>query len=69
METKNREFDPGKMKAARKRASMSQLDLCYASGIPVTMIREYEQGKSGPSVARLFIIADTLGCSADELAS
>lgn len=69
METKNREFDPGKMKAARHRAGLSQLELQTASGIPVTMIREYEQGKSDPSVTRLFIIADTLGCSADELAS
>lgn len=69
MPTETRSFDPERMKAARKSASMSQRDLADVSGIPVTMIREYEQGKSDPSVARLFKIADTLGCRADELAS
>jgi transcriptional regulator with XRE-family HTH domain len=69
METVVRTFDPERMKAARRRANMSQRDLADRSGIPVTMIQEYEQGKSIPSVPRLFIIADTLKCSADDLAS
>jgi transcriptional regulator with XRE-family HTH domain len=69
METVVRSFDPERMKAARRSANMSQRDLADRSGIPVTMIREYEQGKSIPSVPRLFIIADTLKCSADDLAS
>lgn len=69
MDTAIRSFNPEKMKAARRNANMSQRDLADRSGIPVTMIREYEQGKSIPSVPRLFIIADTLKCSADDLAS
>lgn len=69
MDTAVRSFDPERMKAARKSASMSQRDLADVSGIPVNMIREYEQGKSIPSVPRLFIIADTLRCGADDLAS
>lgn len=67
MTTVVRTFDPERMKAARKRADMTQARLCYISGISVNMIREYEQGKSIPSVPRLFIIADTLGCSLEDL--
>lgn len=48
---------------------MTQVMLAQASGIPIDTIRDYEQGRSTPSVERLFILADTLACSMDEFAT
>lgn len=66
--TANRRFDPDKMKIIRRlTAKLSQREFSVRSKIPIDTVREYEQGRTVPSVERLAVIADTLGCSLDEL--
>lgn len=67
-DTTVREFDHEAIRAARKRAGLTQYKLAMASGIPLDTLRMYEQGRVTPSVERFFILADTLGCSLDEFA-
>lgn len=62
-----RKFDPDSMKRLRRRHKMSQPDFATVSGIPLDTVRMYEQGRTLPSVERLFIIADTFRCSLDDL--
>lgn len=65
--TVKRKFDPQAMKRLRKKHKISQPIFAAVSGIPLDTIRMYEQGRTLPSVERLFIIADTFGCALDEL--
>lgn len=62
-----RKFDPQSMKRLRKRHKLSQPRFATLSGIPLDTVRMYEQGRALPSVARLFIIADTFKCPLDDL--
>lgn len=67
--TVSRKFDPERLRALRLLAKMTQPKMAERSGVPVDTYRDYEQGRAVPSVPRLFILADTLGCSLDDLAS
>lgn len=67
--TGTRVFDHTKIQPKRKERGWSQLALAKLSGIPLDTLRLYEQGRAVPSVARLFMIADTLGCSLDDLST
>lgn len=62
----NRRFDHTKIAKMRKRVKITQYALATLSGIPLDTIRQYEQGRAVPSVPRLFLIADTLGCRTDD---
>lgn len=62
-------FDGRKVAMRRRAKGWSQLQFSTLSGISIDMVREYEQGKSLPSVPRLFILADTLGCTVEDLTS
>lgn len=64
---KKRKFDPQAMKRLRRYKKMSQPEFATLSGIPLDTIRMYEQGRTLPSIERLFIIADTFRCSLDAL--
>jgi transcriptional regulator with XRE-family HTH domain len=64
-----RKFDPEKLRRLRRAAKMTQPKMAERSGVPLDTYRDYEQGKAVPSVPRLFILADTLRCSLDDLAS
>lgn len=63
-----RRFDQLALKRLREHARVTQAKLAERSGIPIDTVRDYEQGRSTPSVERLFLLADTLGCSMDEFA-
>lgn len=67
-DTAVREFDHLEIKRARRRAGLTQYQLAISSGIPLDTIRMYEQGRVTPSVERLFLLADTLGCKLDDFA-
>lgn len=63
----NRAFDHTKIAKVRKARGMTQVEFAQQSGIPLDMVREYERHRSNPSVERLFIIVNTLGCSVEDL--
>ncbi len=63
-----RRFDRLALKRLRERARVTQVKLAERSGIPIDTVRDYEQGRSTPSVERLFLLADTLGCSTEDFA-
>jgi len=63
-----RAYDKDAIKKIRRTAGFTQVKLAERSGIPLDTIRDYEQGRSTPSVERLFILADTLGCSTEDFA-
>lgn len=62
-----RRFDPSAMKRLRRKLRVSQPQFAELSGIPLDTVRMYEQGRTLPSLERLFIIADTFGCPIDDL--
>ncbi len=66
MTTTGRRFDYRKIAQMRRKAGITQLELSNCSGIPLDTVRQYEQGRSAPSVERLFILADTIQCSTDD---
>lgn len=55
------------IKAMRAKAKISQQRLYELSGINISMISEYENGKSTPTVYSLWKIAKVLGCKVDDL--
>lgn len=63
-----RTYDKDALRKIRQRAKFTQVKLAERSGVPLDTIRDYEQGRSTPSVERLFILADTLGCSTEDFA-
>jgi len=67
--TTGRTFDHTKIKPKRRAKNWSQPVFARLSGIPLDTLRLYEQGRAVPSVGRLFMIADTLGCSLDDLST
>lgn len=62
----SRTYDHKKIAKFRRTKKITQAKLAERSGIPLDTIRDYEQGRSTPSVVRLFLIADVLGRSTDE---
>lgn len=64
-----RTYDHTKIKKFRKAAKLTQYQLAMASGVPLDTIRDYEQGRSTPSVIRLFVIANTLNRKLDDFAT
>lgn len=62
----SRTYDHKKIAKFRRAKKITQAKLAERSGIPLDTIRDYEQGRSTPSVVRLFLIADVLGRSTDE---
>lgn len=64
-----RQFDRTALKRLRVRARVTQVKLAERSGIPLDTIRDYEQGRSTPSVERLFLLAAWLDCSMDDFAT
>ncbi|MFC9268932.1 helix-turn-helix domain-containing protein [Streptomyces zhihengii] len=62
-----RYFSGPRLRAARKSASLSPEHLAISVGRSSYTIREYEMGRVTPSVATLAAMADTVGCTVDEL--
>jgi transcriptional regulator with XRE-family HTH domain len=56
------------LKRLRAAAGMSQPQLAAAAGVPVSTLRQWEQGRRLPSLEGFFALADGLGVSLDELA-
>lgn len=54
-------------KAYRVLANITQRNLSVETGIPLSMIRDYEQGRSIPSPKRLIVIMSRLDIPASEL--
>jgi transcriptional regulator with XRE-family HTH domain len=57
-----------KLKDLRKAKGLTQVALAKASGMPVSTIRDYEQGKREPLFSNAHKIARGLGVSMDALA-
>jgi transcriptional regulator with XRE-family HTH domain len=57
-----------RMKRMREAARMSQPQLAEAACVPVSTLRQWEQGRRLPSLEGFFAIGDGLGVSLDELA-
>jgi len=51
-----------RLKAARKEKGLSQEELANIVGVKVGTISKYEQGDRIPSFARIFDLAEALGC-------
>lgn len=51
-----------------KGDSYSQEDLAWDAKLDRTSIGRYEQGRTDPSLSTLLILADTLGCTLNDLA-
>jgi transcriptional regulator with XRE-family HTH domain len=49
------------LKAARRRAQLSQRELSEVSGIPIRTIQEYEQGRCEPGLSRGLTLVAMLG--------
>jgi transcriptional regulator with XRE-family HTH domain len=55
-----------KLRQLRDGAGLTQEELARRAAIGVGAIRDYEQGRKGPSVASLFKLAGALGVSCEE---
>lgn len=55
------------IKNMRAKANMSQSQLFEKSGINISMISEYENNKSTPTIYTLWRLAEALGCKVDDL--
>jgi DNA-binding XRE family transcriptional regulator len=60
-------FDGARLTAARKALHLSQRDLAHAAGIPLTTVRNWEQGRATPGAERLAALALALGLAAGDL--
>ena len=58
-----------RLKAAREKARMSQLELSYRSGVSQNTIVAIETGKSSPTLTTLIKITDALNLNPSELFS
>ena len=58
-----------RIKAARKKAGMTQKELADKLGIPYQGISQYERGIRNPKIDTLVKIADSLGVTLEELSS
>ena len=58
-----------RIKAARKKAGMTQKELADKLGIPYQGISQYERGIRKPKIDTLVKIADSLGVTLEELLS
>ena len=56
-----------RLKAAREKARMSQLELSYRSGVSQNTIVAIETGKSSPTLTTLIKITDALNINLSEL--
>lgn len=63
----HRKFDARKIGKVRRARKFTQVSFAQASGIGLDSIRKYERGAATPSVERLFMIVNTLGCSVEDL--
>lgn len=57
----------GCLRAERARRKMNLCELSEASGIPVTTLQTYEQGKNVMSLENAWAIADVFGMDMDDL--
>lgn len=57
------------MKRLRKAAKMSQTELAAALGVGQSAVASWEAGLSYPTADKLPKIAETLGCTIDDLFS
>lgn len=62
----SRKFDHTRIAVIRLSQELSQRRLSEKSEIPIDTLRMYEQGRTVPSVERLAMLANALGCSVDE---
>lgn len=62
-----RYFSGPRLREARKSAGLSPEQLAVNIGRSFYSVREWELGRVTPSVATLARIADTLGCTVDDL--
>jgi transcriptional regulator with XRE-family HTH domain len=59
----------GRLRELRSKAAKSREELAHASGLARGTIRDYEQGKRGPTLDSAAKLAAALGLSVDELVS
>lgn len=64
-----RTYDHTKIKKYRRAVKLTQYAASQLAGFPIDTWRDYEQGRSTPSVTRLFLIADVLGKRLDDFAA
>jgi transcriptional regulator with XRE-family HTH domain len=57
-----------KMKQLRTEAGLTQEALAQRAGLGIGAVRDYEQGRKGPSVPSLFKLAKALGVSCEAFA-
>jgi transcriptional regulator with XRE-family HTH domain len=62
-----RYFSGPRLREARKSAGLSPEQLAVNIGRSFYSVREWELGRVTPSVATLAAIADTVGCTVDDL--
>lgn len=62
-----RYFSGPRLREARKSAGLSPEQLAVSIGRSFYSVREWELGRVTPSVTTLAALADTLGCTVDDL--
>lgn len=56
-----------KIRKFRKAAGFTMTELAVRMGVSVATISRWESGEDAPAAPRLPLLADTLGCSIDQL--
>lgn len=59
---------PTAIRVKRTAAGLSRRELAERVGVSSTQIRRYERGEQSPTLPVARRLADTLGCTLDELA-
>ena len=58
----------GHLRTLRQEASLSRAELARRAGVPVSTLRNWENGRGFPSMAALLRLAEALGVPAERLA-
>lgn len=56
-------FEPGRIRAERKKIGWSQADLALKAGLSLSGVSLIELGRKVPRVSTVMRIAEALGCS------
>lgn len=55
------------MRVQRAKLDCSQAQLAEMAGISVATVQQYEDGSMTPGADKVFVLADALGCTPNEL--
>jgi DNA-binding XRE family transcriptional regulator len=60
-------FSGEKLQKLREQVGLSQLELAERTGLPIGSIRNWEQGRTSPRMDAVYVLAQALGTSMENL--